>query len=234
MFWQRQMLSACLVISLIIALAACSTGSTSPQAVKSPATPAHPTPTLTSLPHGTLLYQSDWSHGLAGWQVSAGWKLTHGWLQSDLSEGNFITLPYTPMVPNYALEVRFQIVSVPQNGGSFVITANRVRGKDGYTAGILGLLGPGTHSQFANPQVQVYLNPIDSMSSNMVVSDYEPGFGSHTYRIEVQDSQVRFFIDDLRKSFATGTQTNFLSNGPLQLKATKAIVRVFSVRISAL
>src|SRR6266567_6187803 len=84
MFWQRQTLSACLVISLIIALAACSTGSTSPQVVKSPATSVHLTPTPTSLPHGTLLYQSDWSHGLAGWHGSAGWKLTHGWLQSDL------------------------------------------------------------------------------------------------------------------------------------------------------
>src|SRR5207237_5260792 len=111
-----------------------------------------------------LLYQSDWTHGLAGWQASSGWKVTQGVLQSNLSN-NSLTLPYMLRVTDYAIEVRFQIVSVPQHGGEFVITADRTQGKDGYTAGILGLLGPGPHSQFANPEVQVYLNPIDAMES---------------------------------------------------------------------
>ncbi len=231
-FWRRRAPAALLVVYLIISLIACSTGNASPKNLGSPSTPAHPTPT--TLPKGTLLYQSDWSHGLGGWRGSAGWKLTRGMLQSDLSNNNFITSPYTPTVPNYAIEVRFQIVSVPHNGGSFVIIADKAPGKDGYTAGILNLLGPGPHSEFANPQVQVYLDPMGDMASPMQVSDYEPGSGWHTYRVEVQGPEVDFFIDGLKRSSAYSMQTNLLSDGPIQLETEQAIVRVLSVRMTAL
>jgi hypothetical protein len=220
------------MVFFILALAACSAGNTAPKASITPTTLVHPTPT--TLPSGTLLYQSDWSHGLDGWQGSSGWKVTHGRLQTDLSNGDILTSPYAPVVPNYAIEVRFQIVSVPKSGGNFVIVADKASGKVGYTAGILNLLGPGPRSQFANPEVQVYLNPIDAMESSPPVSDYEPGSGVHTYRIEVQGPQVQFFIDDLRKSRVTSSQTDFLSNGPIHLRVDQAIVRVFSVRMTAL
>jgi hypothetical protein len=231
-FCRRHALAFFLVVSFIVSLIACSTGNASPKTSGSPSTPAHLMPTTP--PKGILLYQSDWSHGLAGWRGSAGWKLAQGFLQSDLSNDNFITSPYTPLVPNYAIEVRFQIVSVPQNGGSFVITADKARGKDGYTAGILNLLGPSPHSEFAHPQVQVYLDPTGSMDSSMEVSGYDPGSAWHTYRVEVQGPSVDFFIDGLRKSSAYSTQTNLLSNGPIRLRTEKAIVHVLSVRMTAL
>ncbi|HEX9130806.1 MAG TPA: family 16 glycoside hydrolase [Ktedonobacteraceae bacterium] len=230
--WRRQALAAFLVVYLIVSLIACSTGAASQKASASPPAPVHPTPT--TLPKGTMLYQSDWSHGLGDWRGSAGWKLSQGFLQSDLSNNNFITTPYMPTVPNYAIEVRFQIVSVPRNGGSFVIIADKAQGKDGYTAGILGLLGPGPHSQFANPEVQVYLDPTGDMDSPLVVSDYEPGSAWHTYRVEVKGPEVDFFIDGLMKSSAYSSQTDFLSNGPIRLRTAMAIVRVSSVRITAL
>ena len=220
------------MVFLILSLAACSQGNAAPKASTTPTAPVHPTPT--TLPPGTLLYQSDWSHGPDGWQGSTGWKVTHGRFQTDLSKADVITSPYTPVVPNYAIEVRFQIVSVPQNGGNFVIVADKVPGKDGYTAGILNLLGPGPRSQFANPEVQVYINPIDAMETSAPVSDYEPGSGVHTYRIEVQGPEVQFFIDGLRKSNAISSQTDFLSNGPIHLRVDQAIVSVFSVRMTAL
>jgi hypothetical protein len=231
-FWQRQAPTIFLIVYLIVSLTACSAGTASPKTLPSP--PAQVDPTPTTLPKGTLLYQSDWSHGLADWRGSAGWKLSQGFLQSDLSNNNFITTPYMPTVPNYAIEVRFQIVSVPRNGGSFVIIADKASGKDGYTAGILGLLGPAPHSQFANPQVQVTLDPTGDMDSPVVVSDYEPGSAWHTYRVEVKGPEVDFFIDDLRKSNAYSSQTDFLSNGPLRLRTAMAIVHVSSVRITAL
>jgi hypothetical protein len=137
-------------------------------------------------------------------------------------------------VPNYAIEIRFQIMSIPQSGGNVVVRADKRPGKDGYTAGILNLLAPGPRSQFANPEVQVYLNPIDAMESQSPVSDYEPGSMQHTYRIEVQGPQVQFFIDGLRKGNAISAQTDFLSNGPIHLKVALAIVRVFSFRMTAL
>jgi hypothetical protein len=143
-------------------------------------------------------------------------------------------VPYTPPWADYAVEVRFQIASVPQNGGYFVITADRVRGKDGYTAGIAGLLSPAPHSEFANPLVEALIDPPSSMDTPMVTSDYEPGSNWHTYRIEVQGSQVKFFIDDVRKSIATSTQTATLSNGPIHLHCAVAVVRVASVRVTTL
>src|SRR6185312_14732204 len=134
LFWKRGLPEVFLVVFLILTLAACSTGSTAPKAVATPTTPAQPTPT--TLPPGTLLYQSDWSHGIAGWQVSTGWKINHGVLQSNSSKGNVITPSYIPTVPNYAIEVRFQIMSIPKSGGNVAVIADKAPGKDGYTAGI--------------------------------------------------------------------------------------------------
>lgn len=232
LFRRRELPIIFFVIFLIVALTACSGGNAASKTSVTPTVAVHPTPT--TLPSGTLLYQSNWSHGLDGWQGAAGWKVAHGMLQSNLSNGDILTSPYTPVVPNYAIEVQFQIVSVPRNGGDFIIVAEKTPGKDGYTAGIMNLLGPGPRSQFANPEVLVYLDPINAMESSPSVSDYEPGSGRHTYRIEVQGPLVQFFIDDLRKSSVVSSQTDFLSNGPIHLRADQAVVRVFSVRMTAL
>jgi hypothetical protein len=221
-----------LVVAFLMSLAACSATSASPAAPTRPATQTRPTAII--LPAGTLLFHSDWSHGFAGRDGAAGWRIVHGALQSDVRNNNVLKLPYMPVVPNYALEVRFQIASVAQNGGYFIVTAGRTRSKDGYTAGILNLLGSAPRSEFANPQVQVNIDPLSAMDSNVVVSDYEPGTLWHTYRIEVRGSQVAFFIDDLRKSFATSNDTNLLSDGPLRLISAGAVVRISTVRITAL
>ncbi len=230
--WWRKLLFITLVIFLMVLLCACSGGNTAPTASATPTVPVKPTPT--SLPSGTLLYQSDWSHGLDGWQGSTGWKLTHGMLQSNLSNGDILTSPYSPVVPNYAIEVRYQIVSTPVTGGNFVVIADRTPQKDGYTAGIMNLHAPGPRSEFSNPEVQVFLSPIDANEITQQVSDYEPPSGEHTYRIEVQGPEVQFYIDGLRKSAAISSQTDFLSNGPIRLRVDEAIVRVFSVRITVL
>ena len=222
--------------AFFLMLAACSSGTPTPPSPSASATRttiAHTTPTTPAVPSGTVLYQSDWSHGLDGWQASAGWKIVQGVLQSNLSDNNFITSPYMPTVPNYAIEVHFQIVNIPQNGGYFTVSADRTQQKDGYTVGILGFKGPGPRSQFANPEVNSYIDPLNDMDSRPVLSDYEPGSVWHTYRVEVQGPQVGFFIDGLRKSFATSSQTNFLSNGPIHLKVALAIVQISSVRIVA-
>ncbi len=220
--------------AILLLLAACS-ASTTTTSGKSPSSTLAPTATAkpTTLPGGTVLYQAD-SLGLNSVHGTTGWKMVHGVLQSDLSNDNVLISPYVPTVPNYAVEVHFQIVSVPQSGGYFVVAAEQVPGKNGYTAGILGLLGPGPRSEFANPEVNSYIIPIDDMDSQPMVADYEPGSGWHTYRVEVLGPAVSFFIDGLRKSFAVSSQTNFLSGGPIQFKAAKAIIRMDSIRILAL
>src|SRR5438874_891729 len=115
--WPRQALLISLVGCLLF-LAACSAGTSSTPSV-SPTPRATPTatPSVPTLPAGTVLYQADWSHGFGGWQVTGGWKAMNGYLQSDGSNNISITAPYRPAVPNYAIEVRLQVVSVPKNGG---------------------------------------------------------------------------------------------------------------------
>jgi len=222
----------------IFLLTACTSGG--PQITTSTVPPSTHVPTATPTPAGppggTVLYQSDWSHGLANWGGSPGWKIVGGIPQSDLSQNNALTLPYKLTITNYAIEFRFQIVSVPQNGGFFVVTATRTQDKDGYTAGILNLLSPAPHSEFANPEIQITLDPesaIDSASSNRP-SDYDPGDLWHTFRVEVQGPEANFLADGFSKGRATSTQTNSLSNGPLQVICSQAIVRVSSISIIAL
>src|SRR5260370_1055540 len=231
----KRIISALALVYLVLTLVGCSSGTAQTQTYPTTSihTPASK-PTQPSIPSGTVLYQSDWSHGLAAWGNPPGWKIVNGMLQSDLGDNDIITLPYKSAAPNYALEVRFQIVSVPNDGGYFVVYTDQTQGKDGYDAGILNLLSPAAHNQFANPQVQVYINPTDDMESRMVTSDYEPGFGWHTYRIEVQGPTVRFLTDGLGKSSATSSVTNVLSNRPIRLESAGAIINVSSVRLMAL
>lgn len=231
---RNKLLHVLFLSATLLLLAACSSSTTTTPG-KTPTSTLAATPTAkpSTLPSGTVLYQAD-SSRLNSWHGTTGWKMVHGFLQSDLSNDNVLTSPYVPTAPNYAVEVHFQIVNVPQSGGYFVVTAEQVAGKDGYTAGILDLLGPGPHSQFANPEVNSYIIPISAMDSPSVVADYEPGTGWHTYRIEVDGPVVSFFIDGLRKSFAASSQTNFLSGGPVQFKAAQAIIRMDSIRMLVL
>lgn len=231
-----------LALGYLIFVAACASGST-PTVLGTPTVPVlsptlmpTPAPTQQSVPGGTVLYQSDWSKGLRAWGGSAGWRIVNGIPQSDLRKQNVLTTPYQLKVPNYAFEFRFQIVSVPQNGGSFVLKAKRTQDKTGYVAGILNLLSPAPHSDFANPQVRVYLDPIDATDNpgSANPSDYRPGTVWHTFRVEVRGPRVNFFTDGTSKGNAMSSKTAWLSNGPLQLISSGAIVRISSVRILAL
>jgi len=161
---QNSALLAVLAILLLFSLGACSAGS-SPTPVQShtpvpTATQISPTPT--SLPKGTVLYRADWSHGPSGWQSSPSWKLTQGYFQSDTGMNATLTAPYMPTVPNYAIEVRLQVVSVPHGSGSFLITADRAAGKDGYQASVLDIR-EGPRPDFSHPQAQIYIDPLSSM-----------------------------------------------------------------------
>lgn len=231
-----------LALGALIFLAACTTGNPqtslgTPTVLSIPTAPVPSlTPTPQGIPRGSVLYQSNWSRGLAVWKASAGWKIVNGLPQSDFSRQNTLTLPYKLAIANYAVEFRFQIVGFPQNGGSFVLSAKRTQDKNGYVAGILGMLDAAPHSEFANPQIQVYLDPEDAIDSpeSAYPSDYEPGNIWHTFRVEVQGPQVNLLTDGTSKGVATSKETDWLSNGPLQLISSQVVVRLSSVRVVAL
>lgn len=234
-FWRRRGLGALLAIFLLLACAACSAGNTPPRTSASPTAKAALTPTATSLPAGTLLYKADWSQGLKSWGNTKGWKIVNGMALSDLSDHNALTVPYLPVVHNYAISCRFQIVQVPHNGGYFIIQAAQSAGKDGYTAGLLNLYAPGAQtSPYGNPQIQIYLNPMDDMQLPMSPLDYEPGNTWHTYRVEIKGPAANLFMDGVSMNTAVSSRDQWLSNGPLQLISALAVVRVSDVTITAL
>jgi hypothetical protein len=228
------------IVLLLFSLGACA-GGTPPTTVR-PQTPVpatkhpHPSPTATPLPAGIVLYQADWSHGLAGWQGTHGWKVVQGQLESNSSGSATFTIPYRPTVNDYAVEVRIQVVrSVPPHGGYFLISAPKSPGKDGYHAGVLDLKGSAPRPFGDHPQSQVYLDPGDDTAPGSgIPQDHEPGSGWHTYRVEVQGKEASLLDYGVQIGSAGTDVTDFLSNGPIGFSSKLVILRVSSLRILTL
>lgn len=222
-------------LTLLILCTACSTGNAGPQAAASPLSKISPTPTVPGVPAGTVLFSADWSRGLSAWGNTKGWKIVNGMALSNVSANDAITVPYTLGVRNYAIECRFQIVQVPHTGGYFIIKAPHVGDKDGYTAGILGLFAPGARtSPYGNPEGVMFLDPLGDMQSNMAPIDYDPHYDWHTFRVQIKEPAADLFIDGSDSSTAIRATGDGISNGPLQLISSGAVVRVASVTITAL
>jgi len=218
---------------LLFSLGACSTGTADTPTTSSP-TVAHPTPT--NLPSGIVLYQANWSHGLSGLQVSPGWKVVQGMLEANSSDPATITVPYRPVVANYAIEVRLQIVRLLQtNGGYFSIFATRAADKDGFQAGVSDLKGTEPRPNGSHPQAQVFIDPMSSMPQGSGLPiDYEPGFQWHTFRVEILGNEARLLVDGVQIGNASSDQTDTLSNGPIGLTSALVVLRVSSLRVLTL
>jgi hypothetical protein len=238
----QQMLRLLFACFLTYALAACSAPGISGQASKGPqqkpssTTPGKIASAASSLRPGTVLYHTDWSHGLAGWQATSDWHVVQGQLQVESNDVTSILLLYKPPVTNYAIEARIRVAHLlVQNGGHFSIFANKVVGRDGYEAGVSRLMGPGPKPNGSHPQAQIFINPMGSMGpGSFRPVDYEPHSDWHTYRIEIQNSQASFFIDGDPVGTATSDQTNILSNGPIGLSSSEITMCVSSFTITAL
>jgi Domain of Unknown Function (DUF1080) len=225
-----------LVVFLLFSLGACSAGTSSttvpPQATGTAV--RHSSPTPTPLPAGIVLYQADWSHGLAGWPGSQGWKVVQGQLESDSSGSATFTIPYRLSVTDYAVEVHIQIVRVQRNGAYFSIFAPKAPGKDGYQAGVSGMEVPAPRPFGEHPQSQVFLDPSNDSPGSGIPQDYEPGSGWHTYRVEVKGNQASLLDDGVQIGSASSQQTDVLSNGPIGFSSELVILRVSNLRILTL
>ncbi len=225
-------------VLLLFSFVACSTGTSTTAVPSQTTTPLEKqsSPTQTSLPAGTVLYQADWAQGLAGWPGAQGWKVVHGQLESNNSGSASFTIPYHIAESNYAIEFRLQVVrTVPPYGGNYELVAPKLPGKSGYRAGIFDLKAPGPHPFGLHPQSSVYLDPtIDASRGTGLPQDYEPGSGWHTYRVEVQGNEVSLLDDGTQIGSATSQQANTLSNGPIRFDSTLVIVRVSDLRVLTL
>jgi Domain of Unknown Function (DUF1080) len=236
---QRPVHLASLVCFMLVSLVACSTGpsTTSTQTPTSIPATRQASPTPTPWPAGIVLYQANWSHGLSGWQGTRGWKVVQGQLETVASGPSVLTIPYQLPVSDYAIEARIQVVGLlQQNGGYFSIFATKAPGKDGYQAGVSNLEGSEPRPNGAHPQAQVILDPFgDMMQGTGLPVDFEPGSNWHTYRVEVQGSDVRLLVDGVQEGGSgSSDQTDLLSNGPVGLISSLLILRVSSFRILTL
>ena len=201
-----------LVGCLLFSLGACSAGTSSTSVPLQTTIPTarHSSPTPTPLPAGTVLYQADWSHELAGWRAQ-GWKVVQGQLESDSSGSATFTIPYQLFVSDYAIEIRLEIVRLlSENGGSsFAIFATKSPGKDGYQAGVSNLLSSKPHPMAAHPQCQLLLDPYSDMAQGSgLPTAYYPRPGWHTYRVEVQGGEAMLLVDGAQISSASSQQTS--------------------------
>ena len=125
--WSAGALALALAMSCALAACGSSGASATPTATPAPS-PTAATPTAPPAPR--VLFQADWTHGLAGWQATTGWSVSDGALVSDTGMDRAFTIPYRPAGPEYTIEFQLQITSVPVDGdGKFFLTAPATTGR---------------------------------------------------------------------------------------------------------
>jgi hypothetical protein len=220
---------AALALVASLALAACAgTGATTTPPIAS--VPR----VLTATPTPAVVYQADWSHGLAGWQATAGWSVSGGVAQSDTADNLAFTIPFTPTAANYIVEVRIQIVSIPATGGQIFLHGLPAPGADGYLLGIFGLRAPGPHPFADHPTITAYIDPQDNQDPIAIansVHDYEPGSLARTYQFIVSGSAALIAVDGHNFSWADSTVTNRLTTAPLVIMCSGVSLRISNLRI---
>jgi hypothetical protein len=207
------------------------------QATPTAATDATPTQatvagTPTSIPQAGLPCIVDiakWTSGSADWKVLNSIELNDGTNQNAATNnGPTLVAPcQLGTVSNYAVESKMQVVST-QYASCFGITARGTpSGNDwqGYRAGIgdCGYSSSGV-VRLSGPN---YLN--DAQIKN---ASFDPGKSMHTYRVEVKDNTITFFIDG--NSILTLTDNRFLTGAEVGLWSQNVQLQVSSFKITTL
>jgi hypothetical protein len=206
-----------------------------PGATATPAIPATPTliPTATNTPAptatntpvpkpGDLLCNVDigsWDGG------SADWKLLNGRLLNDGSGGGASNGP-TKVAPcqlgniaNYAVEAKMQVTHVDiYGGGNFGITVRGTPSSSGWQGYVACLCGS-----------NATLSALGS--DNKASGSFDPGTSVHTYRVEVKDNVINFFIDG--GLVVTLTDNEFFTGSQVGLWCEADQLEVFSFQVFA-
>jgi hypothetical protein len=208
-------------------------------------TTTQPAPPPTPLPaSGTIVYRADWSSGMNGWTGGAGWQWSGGMLvsaqksngYSDIAS-NAAVAPYQPgALSNYAIEASIRIIGCPTGvpasfpcGGFGVLGRFDTNQDKGYIGGVGELTSGTPYSGVANIN---YGDPSPGSYDELARTTYTPGSDTHTYRVEVQDTHLRLFIDG---SLVLQTEdTRYLSAGRVGVVAFGPAVAVTSFMVIAL
>jgi hypothetical protein len=186
-----------------------------------------------------LVYQADWSHGLAGWKATPGWSVSGGVLQSDMASDREITSPFQPTTPNYAVELRLQIMNALQSGPTqYELSADPTASIDGYIALFEHIVFSQGRLFPDHPHVVVYINPMidqqDTGVNTFQIHDFELGTLARTYRVEVRGSGVTLLIDGRVVSRALSAKAPQLSAGALHFSTTGVALRLSDFKVYSL
>lgn len=180
-------------------------------------------PTLVA-PSGTVVYQENGSDGWQGWALSSDWrKVANNKLLSDDGSagsnqaGPSAIPPYTipAGVQNFAIVAN---VTMPQplNNAHFSLTACGRTTSNGWQ-GYEGLENGGQAFIFAN-------------SNTLAQTNFNPGTGPHTYRLEVRGNVITLYIDNAL--VVQATDNTFLPCGSqVGMVSSQAIVHVSSFQV---
>lgn len=219
-----------LLVAVLASLAAC--GST---LVATPTATPIPTTTFPTVPAGAVLFQSDWSKGLADWQPSDGWTVRDGMLEMDGQDNRTLTIPYQPVVRDYAVIYSVQVVNEPEDGGYFRLIVAPTGVAAGFLVEVEGLHTDIVHRTGDHPHARVVFDPYSAQDpASGRPLDYEPHNIMVTYRVEVRENTVLFATDKATLTGAFGKEVKPLSHGPLTITCGLASLRFGQLQIIAL
>jgi hypothetical protein len=225
------------LLSMLLGIAALAACAPSTPARIAPTATAQATATATAAPR--LVYQADWSRGLAGWAPTSGWTVSDGVLRSDTGNDRQITLPFRPETPNYAVEFRLRIVSlVPSAGTQYALRADPTAGLDGFVALVEHVTVPGTRLFPDHPHEMIYIDPMadqeDYGAHTLQIHDYEPGTIWRTYRVEIRGPLATLLIDGRISSWARSTKAPQLSAGAIHFFCTGIELQMSDLKVYSL
>jgi hypothetical protein len=174
-----------------------------------------PSPSPSPLPPG-VLYQANWSAGMAGWVGTGEWTPQPGRLVSDGSGtgGDSVLAPYQPASPDFAVEAVIRAIN--PNGGCYFGIVGRSTSQGHYTAGFNS--GRAT---------------IGSTRTGVIAgSAFDPGTGSHSYRAEFRGNRITLSIDG--SAVTQATDSDFLASGQIGLASAACQIEVSGYRVLSL
>jgi hypothetical protein len=186
------------------------------------------TPTSQALPCSVNI--GTWTDGSSDWKVLNGMLLNDGTNDNASSGGPSIIAPcQLGNTANYAVGTKIQVIKVGRDP-CFGIT---VRGNpasggwQGYKVGI----GSCACCDTLSGGVFIGIPNYPANTPNPL-STFNPGLNSHTYRVEVKDNTIKFFIDG-GLTFSI-TDNSYLTGSEVGLWCQNAQLSVTSFQVTAL
>ncbi len=173
-----------------------------------------------------------WTDGSSDWKVRKGILLNDGMKSWDGRSGPTIVAPCDATSAaewsstNYAVETKIQVTG-SQNQACFGIAVRgnpTSNGWQGYTAGVGNCLGGLNGIRVSGPDYRY--------DSQAKAASFNPGTSMHTYRVEVEDTTIRFSIDG--RLVLHLTDTRYLTGAEIGLWCQHVQLAVTSFKVTSL